>query len=874
MVVAATRQLVLPVEHLEAELSAAPFASIAAFESCLVALDPCLRGHTATLWREQEPEILQRFPGISIDELIIRRDRTWFQDATLPPDRARPLLDVLRAATIGMSRAFSISTASAGLDRSDVEERRRWRWTTFALPVDLLLASVHHPDEAAEVTTHSLRTMLADRGVAESHLHLKASMEFPQLWASLLRAIAQPEARATMLAGPAAQFGEGRNLAVWLIRAAIGRLALGVFLTLPAWHTRGFALYLRERAIPGVVTELGAPCASIFHRSLRELGAGRLSRQPPSFELVRHVYSSLIGRVRGGAATGAGAAALDPLAPWFPPGAQAHTEFRFLRAAFDYLESPAGRADAPFARLFWQAQRLRVFFYRHIVQRPMIPGLQWFTRTYDRLSAPRRPIGIATFVESAIQLAGPGLRSLEVRMAPHSNLSDLRSDVVAIDGYVRGRHPALEVGIVYHFIRTRGPEAQQGAPQPWGRHSHDDPGSRMRNPAGCRFSGYYLERRAEAAALANLLTTYPRMLERVRGLDLCTDELGVPLWVMLPLIGHVRRAGEDAVRALRGSRHPVRPLRLTVHAGEDFVHLLGSIRRIGEAYDFLDLREGDRIGHGVALGVNVAHWASRAVGLAIPRGERLFDLMWTWRTIMRADADALRPWLPWIAQEACRVACDIFGEDASANVLNRFVLNLHSTVDLARAGFPGGSGRTRRVTPASRAPTGPTRQADQFVDSWLRDRRVFERAYALEPIDVARETPLVQALQDHVRTLLARAGIVVEINPSSNLLIGNLGDLTDHPLWRLCPPGADQSGSTRVRVCIGSDDPITFATRLPEEYQLLADAMTEAGLAMHQVDAWLERARAAGMNTRFTVPRSPVASLTSPMRLQRLPLPL
>ena len=79
---------------------------------------------------------------------------------------------------------------------------------------------------------------------------------------------------------------------------------------------------------------------------------------------------------------------------------------------------------------------------------------------------------------------------------------------------------------------------------------------------------------------------------------------------------------------------------------------------------------------------------------------------------------------------------------------------------------------------------------------------------------------------------------------------------------------------THMRMCIGSNDPITFATRLPEEYQLLADAMTEARLAMHQVDAWLERARAAGMNTRFTVPRSPVASLTSPMRLQRLPLPL
>jgi len=36
--------------------------------------------------------------------------------------------------------------------------------------------------------------------------------------------------------------------------------------------------------------------------------------------------------------------------------------------------------------------------------------------------------------------------------------------------------------------------------------------------------------------------TFPRMLERVRGIDLCTDELGIPLWVLLPLMQHVPRA--------------------------------------------------------------------------------------------------------------------------------------------------------------------------------------------------------------------------------------------------------------------------------------------------------------------------------------------
>ena len=85
--------------------------------------------------------------------------------------------------------------------------------------------------------------------------------------------------------------------------------------------------------------------------------------------------------------------------------------------------------------------------------------------------------------------------------------------------------------------------------------------------------------------------------------------------------------------------------------GEDFVHLLGSIRRVGEAVQYLGLREGDRIGHGVALGVDVNEWAERATGLAIPRGERLFNLLWAWRCAMRCDADALRVWPPWVGRK-------------------------------------------------------------------------------------------------------------------------------------------------------------------------------------------------------------------------------
>ena len=206
---------------------------------------------------------------------------------------------------------------------------------------------------------------------------------------------------------------------------------------------------------------------------------------------------------------------------------------------------------------------------------------------------------------------------------------------------------------------------------------------------------------------------------------------------------------------------------------------------------------------------------------------------------MRSDAGALRGWLPWVGQEACRLAHEIFGSDCSAVKLDDFVTALHSTKELSRAGFPTG--------PASMPVDRASGDSTTLVAAWLRDRQVFERAQILEPVEIVQEVSLVAELQMYVRRLLARSGIVVEINPSSNLLIGHLGDLTHHPLWRLCPPLEHDTQSQHVRVCIGSDDPITFSTRLPDEYQLLADALVEGGLSMHQVDDWLERARAVGM---------------------------
>jgi hypothetical protein len=46
---------------------------------------------------------------------------------------------------------------------------------------------------------------------------------------------------------------------------------------------------------------------------------------------------------------------------------------------------------------------------------------------------------------------------------------------------------------------------------------------------------------------------------------------------------------------------------------------------------------------------------------------------------------------------------------------------------------------------------------------------------------------------------------------------------------------------------------LTFATNLPEEYQLLLDALMLAGCSEGQARHWLDRVRETGLENRFTV---------------------
>ena len=83
--------------------------------------------------------------------------------------------------------------------------------------------------------------------------------------------------------------------------------------------------------------------------------------------------------------------------------------------------------------------------------------------------------------------------------------------------------------------------------------------------------------------------------------------------------------------------------------------------------------------------------------------------------------------------------------------------------------------------------------------------------------------------------LRTRLNLVVEVNPTSNLVIGDLATLAEHPVFRFSSPRAN-GDETKLRVALCDDDPITFATSLSDEVAYIHAALQHRQEASARVE--------------------------------------
>jgi hypothetical protein len=687
----------------------------------------------------------------------------------------------------------------------------RWRWISLRLPPYLLVAAASAPGVRATLDLRLLPASVAPPGpLAHLHLHLGACHTFELLWANLARNLDIAAVRTDTYA----PLGGGPAFSEWLAAAFVVRRHLAEQLLGTPFVGR---TTLDNRLLNDAIAQLRH--GTIRQRPLHDRRLLRLAqheaRPCQRARTMEQVWHN------------------DPIAN--PTLDTQWPEGRLLQALFHRRERDDLR------HLGVQYLRIKTALYRHLVADPAAPGLEDFVQRYSRISRYEAGLEIVTDRVPSTDTALPGLAAIEPRVGPPKTIAaalDLAVPMLP----VQGPPGAIERGLIVHFLRS--PKHALDAPCSPGRRD-DHPGVRMRSLAHAHHVG--------AAVLCRTIRRWPELLMVYRGLDVASLESDGPLWLAGPAMQQVRQTSiEVAARA----RHPgVQPMRLTLHVGESYRCLLSGLRAVYEPFAWSLLQHGDRLGHACALLADVDAWQQEHPTVHQPRLERLVDLLSLLHASRHLHLDLSGSLLDRARSEVTTHAAHLWRgsvDDLHVDHCVDWWSALCSPVHHQQARVLGKPGR-----PNTRAPT--------MTWALLGDPTVTARAFEVVETETQHDAGAWEALRRRLIQRLNQGGHVIEINPSSNMLIGGRRSvLEDHPLPRSA--GAHE----RPSFVLGADDPLSFATSLSDEMAYLWAALLHDQRPEEEILARLERAAKTSWRHRFTLPRSPVhAALAAPWSSDR-----
>ncbi|KMV28403.1 hypothetical protein AB733_23895 [Photobacterium swingsii] len=122
----------------------------------------------------------------------------------------------------------------------------------------------------------------------------------------------------------------------------------------------------------------------------------------------------------------------------------------------------------------------------------------------------------------------------------------------------------------------------------------------------------------------------------------------------------------------------------------------------------------------------------------------------------------------------------------------------------------------------------------------------------LEDFESSDDIEFLYALQDYLLNEYKNKGLIIEVNPSSNVYISKLTSYTEHPIFRWNPPDPNKlvDGNCHnkfglrdglIDVTINTDDPGIMPTTLRTEYKLLYKAAIDNGFTVEDAGNWINR---------------------------------
>lgn len=411
----------------------------------------------------------------------------------------------------------------------------------------------------------------------------------------------------------------------------------------------------------------------------------------------------------------------------------------------------------------------------------------------------------------------------------------------------------IRYGIIVHFIKAEKPTCPSKGAYRW-----EDLRERYEK---------------DTLQLLNYLTKGKRYSKKIVGIDAANYEAQCRPEVLASCFRRIRQ--------MVGSE---RELGVTFHVGEAFDALCSGLRAIDEAVRFMDLRRGDRLGHALALGIDVeAFQKAKRNMVSLSLQDHVDNLAWLYHIISHSGTDSDKRCLGYLHEEFHRNCSRLYDGIVLHAPHNGVVLGIPHISDYIdawklRGDDPKLYGNAAHLKIFTDNYNAFAFGKDHMLNrSDLEHRSAFENSkarllyyYYLFSVKQYRNGEqlinlyleqdywqAVKAAQRLLREKVYELELAIETNPSSNRKISYVRHFMELPLLtfnRHHLHGIGRETENDLPVSINTDDCDIFQTDLANEYALVVAALQREGLDRQEIYDYIDYLRASSLLQAFPLP--------------------
>ncbi|MGH1387139.1 hypothetical protein [Kordia sp.] len=390
----------------------------------------------------------------------------------------------------------------------------------------------------------------------------------------------------------------------------------------------------------------------------------------------------------------------------------------------------------------------------------------------------------------------------------------------------------------------------------------------------------------QAKALVLLRESYAKKANLIKGIDAASSEFNTRPEVFAQVFRYLKDHKLHGEFNYLKNKIIENKLSATFHAGEDFYDIVDGIRSIDEVIKFLKFRPGDRIGHALALGINVEEYFNlKDRKIMLPKELLMDNISWLLAKIRKyninefsSEVYKLEKLFDSLFREIYQVNFDQEVKFASLN----FTHDIYYDAWKLRGDDPylymenieNDVNQISNMTYWERCrinyfyPKNSNIRKDSKI-KFLYQQYHFNQKIKNKGKEIKQFTisdtyiKIVSKIQNKFQHYIKDLNIGIECNPTSNYLIGTIDKYNKHPIKdffnlyletdvykiKKCP---------QMFVSINTDDQGIFGTSLENEYALLAIALEKEKdvngkpkYSQAMIYEWLDKIREMGLEQSF-----------------------